>query len=509
MRCRGHRFKNGNILRRGDLADLFQTCRPDAARRLVHNAQKPRFIRGVRDHAEICQNILDLGAVKEARAAENAVRDGAALERKLDAARLRVRPVEHGEITHGPARGGDGTRDKVGLVILIPRLEERDGVAAGLRRPERFALALAVVCDDGVRRGENVAGRAVILFEPDDTCVRVLLFKGEDILDRRAAEFIDALVVVADNADVPAAARHERGKEILQMVRVLILVDEDVSEFFLIIREYIRLVLQKADGIVYEIVEVHSSGVLQVFGIGCIDLRRADAADITGALLGGDGLLRRDERALVPARRGKHGLRREHLVVHVHIAQNALYNGEAVRLIVDREAVRKTETVGAAPQNAHARAVERERPDIAPDLSELGFQTVFQLVRGLVRKRDREHLPRRRGIDGAQAADIVRHVRASGCGVLERGEHRLVRIGRKLSRVRAAAKLQDVGHAVDQDRRFPAAGAREQKQRAFRRQNSFALFRVQIGIFFFNDLPPRGGKPAGKVLGHGEISSVS
>ena len=34
------------------------------------------------------------------------------------------------------------------------------------------------------------------------------------------------------------------------------------------------------------------------------------------------------------------------------------------------------------------------------------------------------------------------------------------------------------------DRRFPAAGTREQKQRAFRRQNSFALFRVQIGIFF-------------------------
>lgn len=58
VRRRGHRLKNGNVLRRGDLADLFQTCRPDAARRLVHDAQKPRFIRGVRDHAEICQNIL-------------------------------------------------------------------------------------------------------------------------------------------------------------------------------------------------------------------------------------------------------------------------------------------------------------------------------------------------------------------------------------------------------------------------------------------------------------------
>jgi len=36
-----------------------------------------------------------------------------------------------------------------------------------------------------------------------------------------------------------------------------------------------------------------------------------------------------------------------------------------------------------------------------------------------------------------------------------------------------------------------------------------AVGTLLIGIFFFNDLPPRGGKPAGKVLGHGEISSVS
>ena len=153
--------------------------------------------------------------------------------------------------------------------------------------------------------------------------------------------------------------------------------------------------------------------------------------------------------------------------------------------------------------------MEGQRPDVARARDAERLQALAQLLRRLVRKGHGEHLPRRRGIDGAQAADIVRHVRASGCGVLERGEHRLVRVGRKLSRVRAAAKLQDVGHAVDQDRRFPTAGTREQKQRAFRRQNSFALFRVQIGIFFFNDLPPRGGKPAGKVLGHGEISSVS
>ena len=293
------------------------------------------------------------------------------------------------------------------------------------------------------------------------------------------------------------------------MVCVLILVNENVAEFSLIIREHVRIILQKPDGVVKEIVKVHGSGVPKVLGVCRADLRGADAADIPGALLGSHGVLRRNERTLIPARRGKHGLWREDLVIHVLIAQNPLHDRKAVRLIVDRKALRKTETVGVPPQDTHARAVERKRPDVAPGLAELDFQAALQLVGGLVRKRDRKDLPRRRGIDGTHAADALRHRCASGGGVLECGEHHLVRIGRKLSRVRAAAKLQDVGHAVDQDRRFPAAGTREQKQRAFRRQNSFALFRVQIGIFFFNDLPPRGGKPAGKVLGHGEISSVS
>ena len=507
-RC-GHRLKKRDILRRGDLADPFQACHADTARRLVHNAQKARFVRRVSDHVEICQNVLDLRAVKKARAAEDPVRDRAALERKLDAARLRIRPVKNGKIAHWAARGADGAGDEVGLIVFVVRLVQRNGIAAGLRRPERFALSLAVVRNNGVCRGEDVSGRAVILFKPDDARLRILFFKGKDIFDRRAAEFVYALIVIADNTYVSAAARYECGKEILQMVCVLILIDENVAEFSLIIREHVRIILQKPDGVVKEIVKVHGSGVPKVLGVCRADLRGADAADIPGALLGSHGVLRRNERTLIPARRGKHGLWREYLVIHVLIAQNPLHNRKAVRLIVDRKALRKTETVGVPPQDTHARAVERKRPDVAPGLAELDFQAALQLVGGLVRKRDRKDLPRRRGIDGTHAADALRHRCASGGGVLECGEHFLIRAGRKLSRVRTPAKAEDVPYTVDQHRRFPAAGARKQKERALRCQNGFALFRIQIGVFFFNDLPPRGGKPAGKILGHGARSSVS
>ena len=161
------------------------------------------------------------------------------------------------------------------------------------------------------------------------------------------------------------------------------------------------------------------------------------------------GVLGRDERPFVPARRGEHGLRREHLIVDVFIAQDALHHRKAVCLIVDREALREAETVGIAPQDAHAGTMKRERPHIAPGLAELGFQAALEFVRGLVRERNREHLPRSRRVNGAHAADIVRHARTSGSGILQYQEHFLIRARRELSRVCAAAKAEDILHAVD------------------------------------------------------------
>ena len=43
---------------------------------------------------------------------------------------------------------------------------------------------------------------------------------------------------------------------VLHPVRVLILVDEDVAEFALVVRSYIRLVLQQAHRVENEVVEV-------------------------------------------------------------------------------------------------------------------------------------------------------------------------------------------------------------------------------------------------------------
>lgn len=105
--------------------------------------------------------------------------------------------------------GDDAACDVACLLRAVPGLIDGDLLAAAVFRPERFSFAPLVVRDDGVCRLQNHLGGAVVLLKADDLRAAVLLFKGEDVLDRRAAELVDGLIVVTDNADVLISAREQ------------------------------------------------------------------------------------------------------------------------------------------------------------------------------------------------------------------------------------------------------------------------------------------------------------
>ena len=121
-------------------------------------------------------------------------------------------------------------------------------VACAVVRPELFPLAAAVVRNDGVRRVQNALRGAVILFQTDDLRALVLLFKVQNVGDGRTAEAVDALVVVAHDADIFIAPGQQRSQQVLQMVRILILVDEDIAELALVIVAHLLKLLQKLHG---------------------------------------------------------------------------------------------------------------------------------------------------------------------------------------------------------------------------------------------------------------------
>ena len=57
------------------------------------------------------------------------------------------------------------------------------------------------------------------------------------------------------------------------MVRILILIDEDISELLLIHRQHIRMLLKETDGIKEDIVEVHGIIGKKLVVISAVDLR--------------------------------------------------------------------------------------------------------------------------------------------------------------------------------------------------------------------------------------------
>ena len=73
-----------------------------------------------------------------------------------------------------------------------------------------LAEPAGVVGDEAVGGGEDVRGRAVVLFEPDDLRAGEILLEAQDVGDLGAAPGVDRLVVVADAAQVAARLGEQR-----------------------------------------------------------------------------------------------------------------------------------------------------------------------------------------------------------------------------------------------------------------------------------------------------------
>ena len=161
-----------------------------AARPVRDPRQRDRVVRVV-DHLEVRDQVLHLGALVEARAADHLVRDPLADEHVLEHAALRVRPVEDRDLAAGVALldehrdlGGDVAR----LGVLVLDLDDAHRLAVAELRPEVLLLALAVVADDAVRGLEDRVRRAVVLLERDRARAGEVALELEHVADVGAAE---------------------------------------------------------------------------------------------------------------------------------------------------------------------------------------------------------------------------------------------------------------------------------------------------------------------------------
>ena len=256
--------------------------------------------------------MLDLGALEEAQAAVDLVRDVRIEERALHHPALRVAAVEQRDLVARRAVAVQRLRfldeplrlGEVGRRLVDAHRLARPGLGAQV-----LAEAARVARDELVGGVEDVAVRAVVALELDDRADAVLALELRHVADLRAAKGVDALVVVAD-AEERAAVLGRAGEHleprVLQAVGVLELVDQDVAEAPLVVLAQRLVVAQQLVGAQHQLGEVDHAFALALLVVGLVDLDQ-DAAllvldlDVLGAqavVLGaGDEpgqLLRRD-----------------------------------------------------------------------------------------------------------------------------------------------------------------------------------------------------------------------
>ena len=323
------------------LADLrgdFHGTVADAALRRIDDAAQAHLVARVADHAEVSDHFADLAALVEACAADDAVRNARLREVALEHHRLGVHPVQNGiirEFAPGGHAVEDDLPDAFRFVHLVFGGVQVDLRAGAVLRPERFALALRVVFDDGVRRVQNILGRAVVLLQPDDLRVLEGVFKAQDVFYCRAAELVDALVVVADHAEILVLFRKQAHERVLRVVCVLVFVDHQIFEAVLVILEYVRAGAEQLDGLVDQVVEVHRVRVAQTLLVQLIGAGDNFLAEIVTRRL--FVFLRRDEGILCAGDFVQHGLWRRAFFGDVQLLQNVLHQTALVVRIVDRK----------------------------------------------------------------------------------------------------------------------------------------------------------------------------
>ena len=124
------------------------------------------------------------------------------------------------------------------------------------------------------------------------------------------------------------------GDLVLGGVGVLVLVDEDVLEALLVVRQHVGMVAEQLDGLHQQVVEVHRTGLQQAGLIVGVDVGVLAFEDVGRPL---DRLLGSDQLVLPQADLAVRGPRREALGVEPEVAHDV--PGEALRvgLVVDAE----------------------------------------------------------------------------------------------------------------------------------------------------------------------------
>jgi nitrogen regulatory protein PII len=358
-----HRLPHGRLLGAGAGHDALVGRLADAARGLVDDALERDLVGGVGEDAQVGEQIFDLGAIVEADAADDGVRQSRRRAAPLPA-RATARACDKRR-RNRRARGLveaqplNGSHHELRLRPLVLGGLIAHQLAAELLGEEALLLALQVARDDGVGGVEDDLRRAVVLLQLDGVRVGMVALEVEDVAHVGAAPAVDRLVVVADDAQVRRAPRQVVDQIVLDAVGVLELVDEHVIELVGQLRPDDGIAAQ-LERLEQQIAEVDAVGLLEPLLIDGIDARHQIAEVVVALQLVGTFA------AVLGAVDGReHGARRGEAIGDAEIFEHARDERALVVVVEDGEVAAEADAIGVHAQEARAGGVERAHPHAA------------------------------------------------------------------------------------------------------------------------------------------------
>ena len=124
-----------------------------------------------------------------------------------------------------------------------------------------FGLRSGLFSMTALAASRIVCVAAVVLVEHDRGDVGECVLELQDVAEVGAPKPVHRLIGVANDADVLVAAGEHQDHLVLGLVRVLVLVDEDVLEPLAVVLEDVGVLAEQHHGLHEQVVEVHRPGL--------------------------------------------------------------------------------------------------------------------------------------------------------------------------------------------------------------------------------------------------------
>ena len=411
-------------------------------RRRAEDPQQTLVVARVDQQFEVGDRILDFAPLEKLLPADQPVGNPLASQGLFELARQMVRSVQNREVAKTELRLllfelQDHIADELRLRFAVLQGDHPHRLSFAEVAPEPLLVSLLIQPDHGVGGVENPRGRAVVLFELHHLRPGKLLGEAEDVADVSAAPGVDALVVVADHAEVATLAGELFDDGELGRVGVLVFVDQEVAIGVAVAFEHIRVFGE-------EPMDQHEH-VVEIEGILHFEQQLVLLVDLGGDRFEGGvgappGFFRRDQPVLPAADHRLNGRKRELPLRTAESSGRLLEQSLLIGIVCNGERGQIAELRNLAPENADAEGVEGAERHPAGD-------------GGVDQRREPfAHLARRLVGEG-HAEDLLR--RNSGA------EH--------------------VGDAVGDDAGLAGSGAGEHQHRPFDGAGGGGLFRIETG----------------------------